>query len=37
MFVNSSEQDWYAMLMEEALRRIAGNLPGQDLSHDPRY
>ena len=37
MLVNSSEQERYAMLMEEALRRIANNLPDQDLSQDPGY
>ena len=35
MLVNSSERDWYAMLMEEALRRIANNLPDHDLWKDP--
>ena len=35
MLVNSSEQDWYAMLMEEALRRIVIQLPGQNQSQDP--
>ena len=32
---NSSERDWYAMLIEETLRRIANNLPDKYLSHDP--
>ena len=35
MFVNSSEQDGYAVLMEEALCRSAENLPDQDPSRDP--
>ena len=35
MLVNSSSQDRYAMLMEEALRCNANNLPDQDLSEDP--
>ena len=34
MLVISSKQDQCAMLMEEALRRIANHFPNQDLSKD---
>ena len=33
--INCSERDQYAMLMEEALRRIANNLPDQDRMKHP--
>ena len=29
------ERDWFSMLKEEALRRIAKNLPDRDPSKDP--
>ena len=35
MLVQSSERDGLAMRKEEALRRIANNLPDQDPSQDP--
>ena len=35
ILVNSSERDQYAIVMEEALRRVANNLPDRDPSKDP--
>ena len=34
MLVNSSEQERSVMLVEEALHRVAKNLPHKDLSKD---
>ena len=31
MLVNSSEQEQFVMLVEEALRRVANNIPKLDL------